>query len=63
MMQSQEKEKFLRLAEYWRQKATRLEVKYKKESPNLVLHVKTVYETCAEEVEDMIRELEKTSTY
>lgn len=51
--------KFLALAESWRTKALHLQQKYGTASPNTVLFVVTVLESCAEDVEELVAEEEK----
>ncbi len=46
------------LTEAWRAKAGRIEVKFHEASPNTVKHLKAAFETCAEEVEELVKSAE-----
>lgn len=52
------KQNLLTLADYWRDKASAIEAKYKKDNPDLTEHVTTAFRECATDLEDLANRTE-----
>lgn len=52
------KRNLLALVDYWREKASAIETKHKKDNPNLTEHVTTAFRECATDLEDLANRTE-----